>query len=159
VPPTILRDGPHGLGSLQYFVDHDPQQHYLTFQGSYPEQEQRIALFDVLANNADRKSGHVLVGQSERLWAIDHGLCFHADDKLRSVIWDFAGEAISEALTADLVAFQSWLCYGNDLVRAELSQLLNTREFGALEQRLKRLITSRIFPHPGPGRHYPWPLV
>jgi uncharacterized repeat protein (TIGR03843 family) len=159
VPTTVLRDGPHGRGSVQYFVEHDPQQHYLTFQGQYPTQAQRIALFDVVINNADRKSGHVILENGGRLWSIDHGVCLHTDYKLRSVIWDFAGDPIPEAMRQNLVAFRSWLCYGNDTNRTELSQLLSEEEIAALEGRLVQLIENRIFPLPGPGRHYPWPIV
>ena len=159
VPPTILREGPHGWGSLQFFVDHDPQVHYLTIQGEYIEQSQQIALFDVIINNADRKSGHVLMDEDDCLWAIDHGVSFHGEHKLRSVIWDFAGQPIPDQLKEDLVAFQSWLCYGNDPILKELGQLLDRTEMDALETRLRRLIEDGGFPHPGPGRHYPWPLV
>lgn len=159
VPATILRDGPHGQGSVQLFVEHDPQQHYLTIQGRFQEQVQRIVLLDVLINNADRKSGHVLLGNNGRLWAIDHGVCFHSEYKLRSVIWEFAGDPIPDEMVADLVAFQSWLCYGSEPDLVELSQLLDPLEMDALRQRLQRLIERSVFPKPGPGRHYPWPLV
>ena len=159
VPPTILREGPHGWGSFQYFVDHDPQQHYLTIQGEYTLQVQRIVLFDALINNADRKSGHVLIGEGGRLWAIDHGVCFHQEYKLRSVIWEFASEPIPEILIDDLVAFQDWLCYRNVPEYVELSQLLDKGEMDALEQRLEQLIKRGTFPVPGSGRPYPWPLV
>ena len=159
VPPTVLREGPHGWGSLQFFVDHDPQVHYLTIQGEYVEQSQKIALFDVIINNADRKSGHVLLDEDSRIWAIDHGVSFHNEYKLRSVIWDFSGQPIPAQLKDALVAFQSWLCYGSDPILKELGQLLDKREKDALESRLRRLIEEDIFPHPGPGRHYPWPLV
>lgn len=159
VPPTILREGPHGWGSLQFFVNHDSQVHYLTIQGEYVEQSQKIALFDVIINNADRKSGHVLLGDDGRIWAIDHGVSFHNEFKLRSVIWDFAGQPVPAKLRDALVAFQSWLCYGSDPILKELGQLLNKSEMDALESRLRRLIEDDIFPRPGPGRHYPWPLV
>lgn len=159
VPPTVLRDGPHGWGSLQLFIDHDPQVHYLTIQGQHVTQSQKVALFDVLINNADRKSGHVLLGEDNRLWAIDHGVSFHGEHKLRSVIWDFAGQPIPDSLLEDLVAFQSWLCYGDAPGLQELGQLLDRLEMDALESRLRGLIEGGIFPHPGPGRHYPWPLV
>ncbi|MCI0394441.1 MAG: SCO1664 family protein [Chloroflexi bacterium] len=158
VPPTILRDGPHGQGSVQYFVEHDPQQHYLTFQGQFPEQEQRIVLFDVLINNADRKSGHVLLGDDSHLWAIDHGVCFHTDYKLRTVIWDYAGQPIPTHLVNELAAFQKKLV-GNDPYFAELDTLLTRQELDMLGQRLARLVKRSVFPNPGPGRHYPWPLV
>jgi hypothetical protein len=159
VPPTILRNGPQGWGSLQYFVDHDPDLHYLRIQGQYDDQIMRIALFDVLANNADRKAGHVLVGLDERIWAIDHGVCFHRDYKLRTVIWEFAGRPIPEHLLSDLVAFESWLCYGTDSTLEELKELLSPQEVSAMRRRVERLIEQCLFPIPGPGRHYPWPLV
>lgn len=159
VPPTVLRDAPLGWGSLQHFVDHDPQEHYLTLQGRFLEQAQHIALFDVLVNNADRKSGHVIVGSGERLWAIDHGVCFHADYKLRSVIWDFSGESIPAGMLECLVAFQSQLGDAANPIHIEMRELLSPRELSALERRLDRLIERGIFPKPGPGRHYPWPLV
>jgi hypothetical protein len=159
VPPTILRDGPHGWGSVQYFIPHDPEQHYLTLKDQFVVQVQRIAIFDVLINNADRKSGHVLLGDDGRLWAIDHGVSFHADYKLRSVIWDFAGDPISGDDVADLVTFREWLRQSGDMARRELDRLISKSEVKALERRLERLIDEGVFPQPGPGRPYPWPLV
>lgn len=159
VPPTILRKGPHGWGSLQQYVAHDPQEHYLTFQGRFIDQLQQIALFDVIINNADRKSGHVLLGEDNRLWAIDHGVCFHTDYKLRTVIWEFAGESIPANLVTDLTAFQKWLVEADSPLYQQLCDLLTAQEIAAMAGRLQRLISRNIFPHPGPGRHYPWPLV
>lgn len=159
VPPTVLRNGPHGWGSLQYFVEHDPEQHYLTFQNQYTTVTQQIALFDVIINNADRKSGHVLLDPNGRLWAIDHGVCFHNDYKLRSVIWEFADQPIPDVLSINLEALNSWLCYEIGPEVEELKQLLEPSELDALQRRLNHLISSKRFPKPGPGRHYPWPLV
>lgn len=158
VPPTVMRRGPHGIGSLQWFVPHDPQEHYFTFEGQFPDQVQRLALFDVVINNADRKSGHVLLDEQGHLWGIDHGVCFHTDYKLRSVIWEYAGAAISPELMAELAAFQQTLVLSTSL-RAELLTLLNQGEVQAIGERLDRLLHSGKFPEPGPGRHYPWPLV
>ena len=159
VPPTILRDGPHGWGSVQYFVDHDSQHHYLTLRGNFTDQFQKITIFDVLINNADRKSGHVLLGQGDRLWAIDHGVCFHSENKLRSVIWEFAGEPLPNGLLADLRKFQSWLKSGNGNEHSELENLLSKQEIDALRSRLDLLIELAKLPHPSSGRHYPWPLI
>ena len=159
VPPTVLRNGPHGWGSLQYFVDHDPDQHYLTFSDEYVQVTQQIALFDVIINNADRKSGHVLLDPTGRLWAIDHGVCFHDDYKLRSVIWEYADQPIPDELVNSLEALKTWLCYERGSEYEELKQLLEPVELGALQGRLNQLISSKRFPKPGPGRHYPWPLV
>jgi hypothetical protein len=159
VPPTILRDGPYGYGSVQHYVDHDPEEHYLTFEGRYPDTVKKIVLFDVLINNADRKSGHVLKSPGGRLWAIDHGVCFHTDYKLRSVIWEYAGQTIPQLLLGDLVSFHVRLCdCANDLCN-QLAPLLSRAEIEAMKQRLDRLIAGAIFPQPGSGRHYPWPLV
>jgi hypothetical protein len=159
VPPTILRKGPHGRGSLQHYVAHDPQEHYLTFQGRFIDQLQQIALFDIIINNADRKSGHVLLGEDNHLWAIDHGVCFHTDYKLRTVIWEFAGEPIPAGLVKNLTAFQDGLEEPGSQLSRQLCDLLTDQEIAAMSGRIQRLISRNIFPHPGPGRHYPWPLV
>ncbi len=94
VPFTLLRDGPLGPGSLQQYIDHDPNYHYFTFKPAELERLRPVVLFDLLVNNADRKGSHILVQKRTRkLYLIDHGLCFHVEDKLRTVIWDFAGRA------------------------------------------------------------------
>ena len=101
VPPTVLRDGPYGEGSVQWFVDVDHRQHYFTIHEERPDLHdtlRAVALFDLLANNTDRKSGHVLIDGDDHIWGIDHGLCFAADFKLRTVVWEFGGEPIDEAL-------------------------------------------------------------
>jgi len=101
VPLTLLRDGPLGEGSVQRLVDADFEQHYFTLYEQRPDLHDRlreIAVFDILANNTDRKSGHVLIDGDNKVWGIDHGLCFAADFKLRTVIWEFGGEEIPEPL-------------------------------------------------------------
>src|SRR5699024_10031305 len=106
VPTTIIReDGPFGIGSLQLFIEHDPAEHFFTLMGQKPElhdQLRRLALFDLVINNADRKAGHVLYDSNGRLWGIDHGLCFAAPLKLRTVIWEFADESIEPGLLDDI---------------------------------------------------------
>lgn len=158
VPPTILRDGPHGLGSLQFFVEHDPNEHYFTFEGQYDEQLQPFALFDFIINNADRKGGHVLLDDAKRLWSIDHGLCFHEEYKLRSVIWDFADSPIPATLMTDLIAWFEKIEQEN-LLEETLGDLLSNGELMALYERVSRLVHRKQFPQPGPGRYYPWPPV
>lgn len=158
VPPTVLRDGPRGLGSLQFYIDCDQELHYLTFREGHEEEGRRIALFDVLVNNADRKSGHCLLGYDGRVWAIDHGITFHADPKLRTVIWDFAGEPIAANLMTDLRHLQEQLRPGESL-RLALASLLDPGELRALDRRLDRLLQAGAFPNPGAGRHIPWPMV
>ena len=159
VPPTVLREGPHGFGSFQFFVDHDPKKHYLTFREEIRDQAQAFALFDFLINNADRKSGHVIQDENGQLWLIDHGVCFHSEYKLRSVIWDFSGDPIPKLLLDDLHIFQSTICSSDNEQWIELNELLSGREIAAFEVRFERLIQTGKFPKPGPGRHYPWPLV
>lgn len=166
VPATVLRKGSKGLGSLQLFVQHDPERHYFTFEGEpvYRRQLQKIVLFDVIINNADRKGGHVLLeecdqsSQVSRLWAIDHGVSFHTDYKLRTVIWEFAGKPVPEDLLADLETFRKQLA-DNSALRSCLREMLTSMEVSALQRRLERLIQRRRFIKPGPGRHYPWPPV
>jgi hypothetical protein len=159
VPPTVVRDGPHGDGSMQYFVEHESDQHYFTFEGQYPEQVQRIVLLDAIINNADRKSGHVLLDAAGRLWAIDHGVCFHSDPKLRSVIWEYASLPIPPDQIEELEGLRRILLDRKSTLWCELSKLLSQQESSAVEHRLAQLIEAGIFPQPGPGRHYPWPMV
>ena len=113
---------------------------------------QRMAAFDLVINNADRKAGHVLLGQEERIWAIDHGVCFHVQPKLRTVIWDFAGEAVPDDVLDDLAPLA-------DEVPAELADLLDVREVRALRRRVQRLLDSRMLPLDTTGYAYPWPLI
>ena len=154
VPLTVLRDGPLGEGSLQLLVDADIEQHYLTLFESRPELHDRfreIAAFDILANNTDRKSGHVLVDADDHVWAIDHGLCFAADFKLRTVIWEFGGEEIPDAIL-DAVARVADL-------PLDVASLLDGEETAAYAERVQWLLEHRRFPIDPSGRRYPWPLV
>ncbi len=158
IPPTVLREGPHGLGIVQLYVEADPNAHYLTFAQERPADGQRITLFDFLANNADRKSGHCLLDSAGRVWCIDHGITFHADYKLRTVIWEFGGQPIPAPLPDDLQALQARLTPTSPETKA-LARLLSHREMDALRRRLNHLLTTRTFPEPGPYRAIPWPPV
>ncbi len=102
VPPTVLRDGPYGPGSVQRFIPHDPECHFLAMVDPDPVFTRRVAAFDVVINNADRKSGHVLRAADGRLWAIDHGIALHTQPKLRTVIWEHAGEPVPADILDDL---------------------------------------------------------
>jgi uncharacterized repeat protein (TIGR03843 family) len=156
VPETVVRDdGPFGRGSYQRFVEADFSQHYFTLveDGRHHDTLRAIAAFDLLANNTDRKSGHCIIDGDGRLWAIDHGLCFHTDPKLRTVIWDFGGEPIAPALLADVERL------AHDLP-AELNGLLDGAERAALARRAAAVVRTGLFPDPDPSRRpYPWPLV
>lgn len=155
VPMTVLRDGPLGEGSVQLLIDADFEQHYFTLFESQPElhdQFRDIAIFDIVANNTDRKSGHVLMDADKHVWGIDHGLCFAADFKLRTVIWEFGGEALTEPLL-DAVRKVA------DTVPLEVASLLDSDEVEALTNRAAWLLEHRQFPVDDSGRRYPWPLV
>jgi len=160
VPPTIFRkDGPIGPGSLQLHVDHDPEYNYFSFSSTDKERLRPVAIFDCLINNADRKGSHILFDQDGQLWLIDHGISFHQELKLRTVIWDFAGEPILDHLCSDLVKFESKLHEGTQF-RNQLDQYLLPQEIDALAKRNLDLISSKKFPDPHPNRRpYPWPPV
>jgi len=155
VPPTIAREGPYGEGSLQIFVAADFRQHYFTLleQSDHREALQRICLFDLVANNADRKSGHCLWVPGDRIYAIDHGLTFHAEPKLRTVIWDFGQDPIAPALLEDLGRAVG------DGVPDGLAGLLDVDEQRALRRRARAMIRSGHYPVDQSGLRYPWPLV
>ena len=156
VPPTTARlDGPLGPGSLQYCVSAVGDEHYFTLLEEPRQHEalRRIAVFDLVANNADRKSGHCLLDQDGHVWAIDNALCFHAEPKLRTVIWDFAGDSIEDELLDSL----------EPLARAEvphtLANLLEAEEIAALTTRAASVFRLGKYPEPTGDFPYPWPLV
>jgi uncharacterized repeat protein (TIGR03843 family) len=164
VPPTVLREGPRGIGSLQVFINHDPNQHYFSF----PEREdyqtlvpqlQKMALFDAINNNADRKGGHCLIDESVRLWGIDHGLAFHPAHKLRTVIWDYAGQTIPADLLRSLQELCHKLSNKADEGRIQLENLIAPHEMASMQSRLDKLVQTGKYPLPGPGPNRPWPAV
>ena len=156
VPETVLRsDAPFGEGSLQRFIDADFAQHYFSLleDPSCLEDLRRVAGFDVLANNADRKGGHLLLDAAGRIWGIDNGLCFHPAPKLRTVMWDFAGDEVPAEVFDACSLLESSL---PDV----LSSLLAPEECAALQGRAGSLRRSGRFPAPHDDhRAYPWPLV
>lgn len=157
VPPTVLREGPEGLGSTQLFVEFDPSQHYFTLEGTHAAEFRRVALFDMVVNNADRKGGHCLLGLDGTIWVVDHGVCFNEEPKLRTVIWEHGGERIPAELLDDVRALRERL--GPGALRAELDELLSADELIALDERIDSVLAGGLFPEPGPGRPYPWPPV
>jgi uncharacterized repeat protein (TIGR03843 family) len=161
VPPTVLRTGPHGYGSVQLFIDSDPNQHFFTFRedNSACQQLQRIALFDLITNNADRKSGHCLRDSAGHIWAIDHGITFNSDYKLRTVIWDFAGRPIETEMLADLRRLRGQVEPSQTPGKA-LRRLLDDDEIRAFVKRVEGLIKLGQFPSPNRyERSVPWPPV
>jgi len=162
VPPTVLRDGPHGPGSVQLYVDLAGAQHYLKFRHdpAYWPELGRLALFDIVINNADRKSGHCLRLGSGQVAAIDHGVCFHESPKLRTVIWDFAGRPVPTDAVGDLKCLSATLADSAHPLRAQLDALLSPVEIAAMGARVRALLGSGRFPQPPEDRRpYPWPLV
>ena len=133
VPPTVMRDGPLGEGSLQLFIDYDPEEHYLM-------------------NNTDRKGGHVLLDSDGAIWGIDHGVCFSDDFKLRTVIWDFAGQTIADSFLSPLESLMQ-------SVPIAVAALLSDNEIEAMLERTEWLLENRVFPTPESRYQYPWPLL
>jgi hypothetical protein len=156
VPLTLLRNGPLGPGSLQQYIQHNPNLHYFSFKPADRERLRPVVLFDLLVNNADRKGGHILLQKrTRRLTLIDHGLCFHAEDKLRTVVWDFAGEPFPAALQTALQGFRSRL--EEDLAN-QLAPYLSPLEVAALAERARALQQSPVFPEqPRDRRSFPYP--
>jgi hypothetical protein len=156
IPYTVVRDGPYGVGTMQLFVEHDRGADYFQFKDEFAEQLQRIAVFDLIANNADRKSGHCLKGADGIIWGIDHGLTFHPQMKLRTVIWDWGGEPIPESLLQHVERFTSDpdRCAR---MRAVLSELLDPLEVEIFFERIQRVLEIRTYPMIGSRRSVPWP--
>lgn len=157
VPPTVIRDGPYGVGSVQLYVDHDEGWDYFQHWQEHREEVQRLAVFDYLVNNADRKAGHILLGRDGRLWGIDHGLTFHTQPKLRTVIWHFQGEPLPESILCQLQSFASDQTRVADL-SARLGLYLTEPEVEAFFTRMARLLDNPCFPVPLLRRSYPWPI-
>lgn len=157
VPATVLRDGPYGVGSVQRFVPHDPEEHYFTLAERFPEEFRRVAAFDMVVNNADRKSGHCLLGEDGRIFLVDHGVCFSDEPKLRTVIWDFIGDPVEEGTRADVRRLAGEIRGGQ--VRDELANLLAPAELAALAERAEVVAATVRFPEPGPDRPFPWPPI
>ena len=156
VPPTVIATGPFGEGSLQAFVDADFSEHYFTLleAGIGLDDLRCLCALDIVANNTDRKSGHCLLGRDGRVYGIDHGLAFHAQFKLRTVIWDFVGEPIPDDLLADLTSLVS------AGLPPQLCALLDRLEQDAVLQRATALVADGAFPADDTGgRRFPWPLV
>ncbi len=157
VPTTVAReDAPFGRGSLQWWVDDNEVDHYFTLRERAELQPwlRTLGAFDVVANNADRKSGHVIF-DGDRCWAIDNGLCFNQQDKLRTVIWDFAEEPIADALLESLSRFAHGAV-------GDLAEWLNPIELALTQDRARVLVEQASLPLPLEDREwppYPWPLV
>jgi uncharacterized repeat protein (TIGR03843 family) len=159
VPPTVYRSsGPHGPGSLQLFIHADFHQHYFTLLPTRRADFQAMAAFDWIVNNADRKGGHCLLDPDGHIWGVDNGLTFHPLPKLRTVIWDFAGEPVPAGLQADAARLARCLLSSDPLVPS-LAALLSPQEIRALARRARGLAELERYPEPPSRWAYPWPLV
>jgi uncharacterized repeat protein (TIGR03843 family) len=159
VPPTVIREeAPHGVGALQMYVAAEPERHYLACNGEPADIWIEVAIFDVLTNNADRKSGHCLTDADGQVWVIDHGLTFHVDPKLRTVIWDFAGQPVPARLRGDLERLEMALTPGGGA--ADVAELISRRELSVLRRRLHAMLQPGWqLPHPNSAWSVPWPPV
>jgi hypothetical protein len=164
VPPTIYRkNAPLGAGSIQLFVEHNPKYHYFNFSLTDIQRLRPAVVFDLLINNADRKGSHVIIDPNNHLWLIDHGVCFHVDEKLRTVLWDFVGEVIPEELCLDLEKLENAVEPKENQPSSyflELAPFLSRGEIVALGRRANQIRSLGIFPAPDPSRRpFPWPQI
>lgn len=159
VPPTVIRDGPHGEGSIQLYVPPDGQSNYFSLREEGRPELILVAAFDLIVNNTDRKGGHCFKGRDQRIWAIDHGLTFHVDPKLRTVIWDYSGEHVPEAYTPDLKRLDEVLSDEKNGLRKEMDALLEPEEVAVFHQRVAAFARKPRLPHPEEYRSFPWPPI
>jgi uncharacterized repeat protein (TIGR03843 family) len=158
IPPTVVRKrGPHGIGAVQLFIDAD-RRHFLDEQSTRRPTWARVALFDVIVNNADRKSGHCLFDANDEIWVIDHGLTFNVDHKLRTVIWDFSGDPLPPDLCDDVERALVDIEKGG--LASILGGLLSPAEVRMLKRRLRGVLDPAWrFPEPTSAWSIPWPPV
>ncbi len=149
VPETILRDGPFGLGAVQIWIETDQELDVVEKAQSFDTQIRQMALFDAVINNADRKFGHVLISQDGKIFGCDHGVSFHVEDKLRTVIWQFADQ---ELVAEEVEQLRNLAASIDD---SKLENYLTALEVGALRGRIEKLLTEKRFPLPNPN----WPAI
>jgi uncharacterized repeat protein (TIGR03843 family) len=160
IPPSVLRDGPEGEGVVQLFVETVDEQHFFTLRDAHRDEMKRIAVFDAVANNTDRKGGHILLGADGCIWCIDHGVTFHEYPKLRTVIWDYSEQPVPAEILKDICALQIRLAQPNDSLTGALAALLSRREMKALRDRVDELIRSGMFHSPPEDwPPVPWPPI
>ncbi len=149
VPPTVLRDGPYGQGMVQAWIDIDESVDLMTYFQKDEANLRKLALFDAMINNTDRKIGHLLPTSQGHLYACDHGVTFHEDDKLRTVLWQWAGEPFKPEERRILEEGKKVL------ENQQFTGLLTASELAATEERIDRLLLDGYFPHPSED----WPAV
>ena len=153
IPPTVLRNGPHGTGTLQLYVEPSATLHDRTLRRTHADALRQVAVFDLLTNNADRKAGHCFIGRHDgRLWGIDHGLTFHLHPKLRTVIWEFCGEPVPYDLLVTLRTAREQ----HDSIRTILTPHLAAKEIDMLFTRIDRILAHPVFPLLNSRRNIPY---
>lgn len=158
IPCTVIRDGPYGIGSMQLFIEFDPKISYFDLIKDNAEELLRFAVFDVLANNADRKAGHCLQGSDGRIFSVDHGLTFHPVFKVRTVMLEFWGEPVPPLLQDDMSRIAKDLKYMSG-VTSKLMTMLSDYEIYSLHRRIDRMLSEPVLPLLDPHRNVPWPLM
>ena len=159
IPPTVIRDGPQGEGSVQLYIPPVGNSNYFTLKEEGRPELPLLAAFDLIVNNTDRKGGHCFKGQDGRVWAIDHGLTFHPDPKLRTVIWDYAGLCLGGQPLGDLTRLAEALEDGQGPLRRELDALLDPEEVKVFKRRVRGFLKNPKLPSPQEYRSVPWPLI
>ena len=159
VPPTVVREGPHGVGSVQLFIDADFTKHYFNLRDERLDDYLPIAMFDVLVNNADRKGGACLLDADEQLWAVDHGLTFNPLARRRTVMFEFNGMPYSDDTLHGLDRFVATLDDTNSELRVSLTDTLDDHEIDSLVRRGKEMLVDRSFPLLDPDWNVPWPMI
>lgn len=155
IPLTILRDGPFGPGMVQRWIDVDEDVDLELFFREDDSQLREVAFLDAVINNTDRKIGHLLPDMSGHLYVCDHGVTFHVDNKLRTVLWQWAGSPLTRGEFEALEKLRGAL-----FAKAipELNTLITENEFNALISRVTELLQEGCLPHPNPDwPHIPWP--
>ena len=152
IPATVIRDGPHSIGTVQAYVEPNEDSHYYTFRGEFDDELKRMAVFDIITNNADRKAGHCFRGKEDgRIWGIDHGLTFNVHPKLRTVIWDYIGLPVPQNLLDDLIRL-----YADGALPSLLRPYLDQLEIEAFRARIARLVDAGVFPELSSRRNIPY---
>lgn len=160
VPPTVVRSGPHGEGSVQLFIDADLQANFFTLRDECLHLFEPVAMFDVLTHNADRKGGACLKADSDgRIWAIDHGLTFNPAARRRTVMFEFNGQDYSDVHLQDVARVAQQISSAASEFRAELESLLELREIKGLEVRAEQMLKTKKFPLLDPNVNVPWPFI
>lgn len=158
VPLTFVREGPYGIGSIQLFIECDPQVTYFDLVADRSDELECLAVFDLIVNNADRKAGHCIMGADRRIWSIDHGLTFHIAFKLRTVMTEFWGVPIRKSLLNDMEALMKRF-ESQDAVMSDLSHYVEPQELQAMSRRIVAMLENPVLPQLDIHQNIPWPFV